>query len=88
MSDGYCKITIQVEEPDGTVSVIEFFKTEGLKIDTHGVEQERFVGGGGPASYWRKMLDIELSLRGFLDPEQGVIYRQTTTYPQAKEVAQ
>lgn len=85
MSDPFVKITIQVEEADGTVTVIEAPKAEFLKIDTRGVKHERLVDFG-PTSYYQTLQDMEISFTGNYDDSAGCIFRQTKTFPPAKEV--
>jgi hypothetical protein len=82
----YAKITVIVEETDGTKQTLEFPKTEGLTINTRSTPIEHLVGTDNRISYVRTELNFDLEFKGLLDPEQGVIYRHTTVHPPAKEV--
>lgn len=73
----YSKVTITIEESDGSIEVIEIPMADHIRIDTRGIKQECLVGIG-PTSYLQTSMDLEIALTGNFDTTEGCIFRKTT----------
>jgi len=85
-TETYHKITVSVESPDGTVMTLEFPKTKELVMNYKAIPDERLVGVSPRVTFVRNEMNFDFAFKGELDETQGIIYRETTVHPPAKEV--
>lgn len=77
MSESYLKITITIEEADGTMEVIEIPKGSHLRIDTRGIREAPWLDSGEPSRYSQQSTDLEIALTANFDDKEDCIIRRT-----------